>query len=524
MALTITPAVSGLTLNNSSSPINPDNVTQNQLGYNTNVSLFGQTDGGLYSSAFSPSWVHQIYGDFRTGQIATRGKNNGTWQSWRILLDSSNYTSYSPSLTGTGASGSWGISVTGNAANVTGTVAIANGGTGATTAAAARTNLGATTLGGNLFTLTNVAAISFPRINADNTVSALDAATFRTAIGAGTSSTTGTVTSVGGTGTVSGLTLTGAVTGSGNLTLGGAITGFLPTSGGTLTGNLLFGNATSPNTHFIQFGDNSGWTLRMMTSVSGTPTERFRFVDTGGFNAVGAITQNGNQVLHAGNFNSYAPTLTGTGASGTWGISVTGNAATATNCNSANAKWVSAAIAGSQGSNVSAVEVRNAGGTGDSNLANITFHCTGAYGTSLHLRPDGFFGVGGWSASSWRWYVNLNGGDMVAAGNVTAYSDERLKKDWAPISGSFVEELAKVKSGTYTRIDTNERQAGASAQDWQKLLPEVVVAGADDDKTLTLAYGNAALVSAVELAKRVVEQNARIERLEALINTLLNKE
>jgi len=62
------------------------------------------------------------------------------------------------------------------ASTLSGTVAIANGGTGATTASAARTNLGA-----------------------------------------------GTVTSVGGTGTVSGLTLTGTVTGSGNLTLGGTL-------------------------------------------------------------------------------------------------------------------------------------------------------------------------------------------------------------------------------------------------------------------------------------------------------------
>lgn len=35
----------------------------------------------------------------------------------------------------------------------------------------------------------------------------------------------------------------------------------------------------------------------------------------------------GSQALHAGNFNSYAPTLTGTGASGTWGINISGNAA-----------------------------------------------------------------------------------------------------------------------------------------------------------------------------------------------------
>jgi hypothetical protein len=35
-------------------------------------------------------------------------------------------------------------------------------------------------------------------------------------------------------------------------------------------------------------------------------------------------------VLMTNNYNSYAPTLTGTGASGTWGINITGNAATAT--------------------------------------------------------------------------------------------------------------------------------------------------------------------------------------------------
>ena len=43
---------------------------------------------------------------------------------------------------------------------------------------------GDTTVGSNLVTLTNPSAISFLRINADNTVSTLDAATFRTAIGA----------------------------------------------------------------------------------------------------------------------------------------------------------------------------------------------------------------------------------------------------------------------------------------------------------------------------------------------------
>ena len=105
------------------------------------------------------------------------------------------------------------------AANVT---PVANGGSGATTASAARTNFGATTLGGNLFTITNPSAVTFPRFNADNTVSSLTAADFRTAIGAGVGG--GTVTSVAGTGTANGLTLSGTVTTSGSITLSGSVT------------------------------------------------------------------------------------------------------------------------------------------------------------------------------------------------------------------------------------------------------------------------------------------------------------
>jgi len=118
--------------------------------------------------------------------ITTLGTiTTGTWNGTSISND------YILSVAGTKVTGN----ITGNAANVTGIVAVGNGGTGATTATGARTNLGATTVGSNLFTLTNPSTITFPRINADNTVSALSAADFRTAISAGTGN--GTVTSVG---------------------------------------------------------------------------------------------------------------------------------------------------------------------------------------------------------------------------------------------------------------------------------------------------------------------------------------
>ena len=114
-----------------------DNATQNGHVYVNGTStgtnnIYGISDGAAFVQAYSTSWVAQIYQDYRTGQIALRGKNNGTWQAWRKVLDSTSYTDYTVTKTGSGASGTWGISVTGTAANVTDTVAVAHGGTGAT--------------------------------------------------------------------------------------------------------------------------------------------------------------------------------------------------------------------------------------------------------------------------------------------------------------------------------------------------------------------------------------------------------
>jgi hypothetical protein len=52
-------------------------------------------------------------------KLATRNVQSGTFGAWVYYLNSSNYNSYSPTLTGTGASGTWGINVTGNASTAT---------------------------------------------------------------------------------------------------------------------------------------------------------------------------------------------------------------------------------------------------------------------------------------------------------------------------------------------------------------------------------------------------------------------
>lgn len=140
---------------------------------------------------------------------------------------STTYCNLQSNITGTlpianGGTGSTSTTYCNVQSNITGILPVANGGTASSTASGARTSLGATTVGGNFFTLTNPGAITFPRINADNTVSTLDAASFRSAIGAGTG--TGTVTSVDASGGTTGLTFSGGpITGSGTLTVAGTL-------------------------------------------------------------------------------------------------------------------------------------------------------------------------------------------------------------------------------------------------------------------------------------------------------------
>ena len=76
--------------------------------------------------------IHALNGTTLEYRQNDSGGTNSNWGDWYSLLSSGNYTDYTVKKDGTGATGSWGISVTGTSSNVTGTVAVENGGTGAT--------------------------------------------------------------------------------------------------------------------------------------------------------------------------------------------------------------------------------------------------------------------------------------------------------------------------------------------------------------------------------------------------------
>lgn len=122
--------------------------------------------------------------------------------------------------------------------------------------------------------------------------------------------------------------------------------------------------------------------------------------------------------------------------------------------------------------------------------------------------------VGGWAI----WVNSGNsrfGGDVTATGNVTAYSDERLKTDLVVIE-SALDKIDVLRGVCYTRKVDGSRQTGLVAQDVQKVLPEAVV---EVDGFLTVAYGNLAglFVEAIkELRAEIKELREQVGRLEKL--------
>ena len=88
--------------------------------------FYWDNNGGWDAQFFIPA------GDENNYAPQWRGMNGGAWQDWRTILDSGNYTSYTVKKDGTGASGTWGISITGNAKTATSATKATQDGNGST--------------------------------------------------------------------------------------------------------------------------------------------------------------------------------------------------------------------------------------------------------------------------------------------------------------------------------------------------------------------------------------------------------
>lgn len=92
----------------------------------------------------------------------------------------------------------------------------------------------------------------------------------------------------------------------------------------SVSGSLTYNSTTG----VLGFTETPLTSANIVAALGFTPLSNAGGTLSGGLTVNGTLTQQGNQVLHAGNYNSYSPSLTGSGASGTWGINITGNAAT----------------------------------------------------------------------------------------------------------------------------------------------------------------------------------------------------
>tara|TARA_B100000768_G_scaffold181880_1_gene207105 strand:- start:1475 stop:6454 length:4980 start_codon:yes stop_codon:yes gene_type:complete len=105
-------------------------------------------------------------------------------------------------------------------------------------------------------------------------------------------------------------------------------------------------------------------------------------------------------------------------------------------------------------------------------------------------------------------------GSFTAGGNVTAYSDERLKTDIQTLDGKKVFQMRGV---SFTK--DGEVGSGVIAQELEKIAPELVHTDVNEMGTKSVAYGNITgyLIEAIK------NQQSEIDELKLLITQLLEK-
>lgn len=476
-------------------------VNINSIGYVTGISLLEQSDGALYTQAHSSSWQHQIYGDYRTGQITIRGKNNNTWQGWRTVLDSGNYNSYAPTKTGTGASGTWTISITGNAATAT-----------------------------KFSTARTINGVSF-----DGTANITVADSTKLPLTGG--SLSGSL-SVAGAGI--GISNTDPVTGYGLSLYYGVYSG-IPDYGIAFAGTATFGTHGYVTgdwaTYFTMAGDIArGWIFRHKTegnvaSIDAYGDASFRTVKTNelsltdgsspqyNYGFIGSpagssldftIPEVVNQTYNFkfGSFNALSLKMTAASYSG---LTLNGNITT-------NRIFPSPNVSSSAYSEA-AIEVRELNKAGAqsgswSEAPRISFHWSGRAASQIAMNTSGTICLRNNPGTD---YAALECASVYASGNITAYSDPRLKRITSKLKNP-IEKLNQLTAYYYERLDlNNKKEIGLLTSDVKKVLPELVCT-LKVEKTELISDGILETLDYSKLTALLVEvckeQQKRIEILE----------
>ena len=236
------------------------------------------------------------------------------------------------------------------------------------------------------------------------------------------------------------ITLTGSVTGSvsidGSQNVSLATTtnhthNYLPLSGGTLTGDVAtksFKSGTDRLGLYIEAKSNVGARIQYNKSTTGMDYDTLLLKN-------GDISWNNNPVLHSGNYNSYSPKLDGTGASGTWGISISGNAATATNANTLGGYSASAVLTANNSNNVDLNEISVPSiyrlSTGHPHLPSSIFNYSNLLTVKYPTSDTAWQLIGAYSSDAlWfrrgTWYENGTGTLRTNAWKAIAFTDSNV--------------------------------------------------------------------------------------------------
>ena len=265
----------------------------------------------------------------------------------------------------------------------------------------------------------------------------------------------------------------------------------------SITGNAATATtlATARTINGVSFNGSANITIPSNTAQSIT-------FNNGGAGAASGTTFDGGTARVISYNTVGAPSATGAGASGSWAI----NAATVTNGVYTTGDQ---AISGVKTFNSSRVQVSGGG------VAMLELHVPGNHARGFYLDAAGVTRLASTNGSgvASTVYLSIDGtGNLVASGDVTAYSDERLKINWRDLPIDFLDRLARVKMGIYERKDTGHTQVGVGAQSLRDhAMPMAVLEGAGG--TLSVAYGNAALAACVALAREVLTLKAQVAEL-----------